>query len=128
VLTWSVLKRILGEYKAAQEEWELILKYGKDEVSARRALALLYVIQTSRTSKGCEQALEHARVASKLEGEQQWSCQIALALSLAASGDKSGAIVLAEEAQLLAVGEQKLLCFDVARKIEAGQQIGWNFR
>lgn len=119
---------IVGDYEAAQEEWEYVLKYGKDEVSARRALALLYVTQTGRTPKGCEQAIEHARVASKLEGEQQWSCQLALALSIAAGGDTPGAIAIAEAAQLLAVGEQKLLCFDTARQIEAGQQVVWNFR
>jgi tetratricopeptide (TPR) repeat protein len=119
---------VLGDYEASRAEWEVVLNSGKDQVSARRALALLYVSQTSRTPKGSEQAIEHARVASKLEGEQQWSCQIALALCLAAGGDAQGGMVLAKEAQLLAIGEQKLLCSDIAHQIEAGQHAVWNFR
>jgi tetratricopeptide (TPR) repeat protein len=118
---------VMEEVEPALTDWELLLKSGQHDIAAHRGLALAYCALPTGAARNRELALEHAKLAVGLAGTDDWSCQIALALATARSGDFPGAIALAESAAQSALAEQKFLCASLAEQLKAGQIPDWEF-
>jgi tetratricopeptide (TPR) repeat protein len=114
------------EFKFAEAEWEALLKLGGHEVAARRAIALLNVSYSVPSDRNKARALEYAKLAVQLDSED-WVCELALALALAANGEPEKGIKSATRAAELAVGENQAICDEIIEKIRLGQHPGWSF-
>ncbi len=115
-----------GQLALAETEWEAVLKLGGHEVAARRGLALINSSQPTRSGKQLSRALEQAELASQLAPDE-WSCQLALALALEASGESDKAFAAAEKAAKLAVGENQSYCEEIVQQIKKGAVPVWEF-
>lgn len=116
-----------GQFKLAETEWEAVLKLGGHEVAARRGLALVNVSHPTPNGRQSSKALEQAALAAQLAPEE-WSCQLALALALVASGKSDQAVAMAEKAAQLAVGEKQTYCEEIATQIKDGATCtAWKF-
>ncbi|MGN6546589.1 MAG: tetratricopeptide repeat protein [Aureliella sp.] len=114
-------------FKAAETEWNAVLKLGSQEVAARRALALLHASAPTPSEHNRKTAAESAELAAKLAGEDDWACNLALALAAQVNGDKEKAIRSAQRASDCAIGEKRIYCDGVLEQIEAGQRVFWRF-
>jgi tetratricopeptide (TPR) repeat protein len=118
---------VMKEVEPALTDWELLLKSGQHDIAAHRGLALAYCALPTAAPRNRELALEHAKLAVGLAGTDDWSCQVALALATARSGDLAGSITLAESAAQSALAEQKFLCASLAEQLKSGQIPDWEF-
>ncbi len=118
---------ILKEPQLSVKSWRLLLKSGKFDISGHRGLALTYCTFWPNRQREQQQALEHAQLAHALSGETDWSCQIALAMARALSGDLPTAAAMAESAAEQAVAENKLTCLEFAAQLKDGNIPVWRF-
>ena len=113
-----------GELKAAEDEWEAVLKIGGHEVASRRAIAFINAASTTPTERTKATSLENAQLAVKLD-EAEWASKIAFALATAANGEFEQASKLATEAAELATGSNQALCDEIAEQLLAGKNVSW---
>lgn len=118
---------VMNEAERALTDWEWLLKTGQQDIAAHRGLALTCCSISPSIPRYQKVALQHAQLANSLAGGSDWSCQIALALATARSGDLIEAATLAESAAQNAMAEQKAYCLAVAEQLQAGNVPGWKF-
>ncbi|MCC7336775.1 MAG: hypothetical protein IT422_16915 [Pirellulaceae bacterium] len=122
--------QLLNDPSQAVRQWNSLLQSGSNEVAAHRGLALCYCTFRQRSSnqkRVYREALEHAELANRLTGDSDWSCQIALALATAISGDLDQAATLAETAADSALLEKQTLCLAFAQELRDGSIPVWEF-
>lgn len=116
-----------GHFDDSEREWRLVLRDGKHELIARRALAQIAACRVRITSAAAATALEIARLADALAGESSWSCKLTLALCYAINGDPESAANTATVASELALLEKRDWCLEVAEKLKQGERCVWRF-
>ncbi len=117
----------LGRYREATSEWESVLKQGKHDIKARCALAMLNSLDDSAFEKQKSKALEHAKIASRLAGDDNWLCSVAVALAQAANDHPEEAKATAELALTQAIGSQRIRCLELSDRLKNGGKPLWTF-
>lgn len=115
---------VLGELTQAEREWETVLKFGGNEIAARRAIAFINVAIPGERSR--RKAAEQSMLASQLAGDD-WASEAAVAMAAAANGDRERALAAAETARSLAVGDNQEVCAQLHQDIKAGVEVAWEF-
>ena len=100
---------------------------GGHEIAARRAIATLTAIQVKPSFKQVSLAEEHAALASRLTAQQDWSCELAVALAASAADHQDRAVSALETARDLALGSNRTTCDEIGKLIKKGAPIPWPF-
>lgn len=115
-----------GELRQAEREWESVLKLGGHNIAAYRSIALINASLPWTSDRNLEKAVDYANLASRLAGDD-WSCEAAVAMVAAASGEVDRGFDTAERASDLAIGSNQALCSELALQIKSGTPVSWEF-
>jgi tetratricopeptide (TPR) repeat protein len=115
-----------GDLKTAEIEWEAVLKLGGHEIAAHRAIAFINASQAIPNRQNKLKAAQNSHLASQLAGED-WACELAVALSAAANGEKQKGSDAARNAAAMAIGNHQAYCDDIAEQIDVGTKVAWGF-
>lgn len=116
----------LREHKQAETLWESLAKNSEYQILAHCHLALSRLDQPGNEAQR-KRAATDSQLAIDLSGGEDWHCHLTHALCLAALGQKDEAMRACELARELAIGNKKLLCQDIADKIQLDQNVTWQF-
>lgn len=111
---------LLNLFGDAKKQWNMLAESKRYPVAAQRGLANLQIQQfreNPNRPRYTEDALTHAKLASSLSAESEWSSQLVLALATAINGDFDAAATIAEQAADNAVLERKTQCLNLAEQL-----------
>ncbi len=107
----------LRQFSNAKHLWNVAIKNKRYPVAAHRGMAYLHIRDFQGKPNHARAALTHAKLASSLSADSDWSSQLVLALATAINGDYDKAAELAEHAAENAVLERKTQCLDAAEQL-----------
>jgi tetratricopeptide (TPR) repeat protein len=121
----AVVLGSLARYREAENEWEFVLENGKHDIKARCAISMLNALAVNPSDKQKSKALENAKAASRLAGQDNWSCSVAVALAHAANDQPDEAKSAAEEALTHAIGSQRTRCVELIDRLSGNAKPLW---
>lgn len=116
-----------AEWKLAIAPWSQVARSGKNQVHARRMLALMHCNATPVRKRLPARALEEAELASQWRPDEDWSVEMAYGVALYKSDQQAAALERAERAVELATDEHRQFCESLLQKIRDQQDITWTF-
>ncbi len=118
----------LGEYAAAQNEWQALSQIRSMELEAYRSLALLHCNRVGPSGFEAKQAVKEASTALALDSDPNWFSHFVMAMAYHAADQRAQALEQVQLASQKSHGENQSLCDGLELCIQNRKATRWDFR